>query len=234
MPNSYKKISILIIIVLVATMLGALLLNMRFRVIKTTPDIQGVVSTSFNGFRLEFNRDLATNVSYMEKLDDPAKHIANVEVYEKSLLVIVRPHLENKRYQFAIKDVQAKDGSLIDSVEFDYVTKYIDTKKLSEDERLLIDELSNHYKKDNPIIQYLPHSNLDFKIEAEFDHAHESAQIGDLYLKVTIYLTAADVKTNREAVIETSKKSAQDYIVSIGFNPDDYHIEYKIIEPSLY
>lgn len=230
-PTRRQIITVAVVTVLL--LLGLVLVqavrNSRFRIVDSIPSPKGTISTSTNGFRLRFNRELDNTKDYITTINDADKHVKQIDIEGDSLLVVTQGHQENGKYFFEIKDVRANDGSVIPSVRFDYTTKYKPLDSLSKEHRELIQLIAQKPVDDNPIAKYLPYSTLNFKLRAEFDHDEESQTVGDLVLYAELYLTSADVNTGREAAIALYKKEVVNYIKAIGFNPADYKIFYEPI-----
>lgn len=75
----------------------------------------------------------------------------------------------------------------------------------------------------DPIIEYLPYSTF---------HHYVTANVGDdgkTGLDVMIYLVSKEmIDGNRQPAIEQYKTETVEWIKSIGLNPDDYIIDYKV------
>lgn len=204
--------------------------NTRFRVVKTVPDISGTVSTSTNGFKLVFNRQLDANQDYMKTVNDPEKHVRSIKTEGNQLIVITQQNLEDKKYKFEIKNIRAGDGSSIPSVKFDYNARYKAYNKLLKEHQKLIETIAHEPAVTLPILPYLPHSTLNYKLDVVYDDEEESGAIGKPVLSAKIFLSGSDVRIDREGAIARYKQEVLDYIKSLGFNPNDYTIFYEISE----
>lgn len=78
------------------------------------------------------------------------------------------------------------------------------------------------------IIKYLPHSTLNYRIVLD------PSQPQPYTLNVTISTTAADERDDANAAINGYKKQILEWIQSIGFDPQDYSINYIYNRASLY
>lgn len=230
--NSRQKRIIILVVVVVVLFLGfGLVRNMRFRVLSTTPKLKGAVATDLKTFVIVFNRELAPNVDYKQKLTDPENHVKEIEAEAKRLVLYTNSAQDEKNYKFELNDITAADGSVIRSIQFNYTAKYIPFEKLPKDQQQLIEEQNLRPRADNPILNYLPHGGLHFNLDAVFSEVNEeSGELGAVTLVAQLYLSNSDVKINREAAIEKYKKEVLDYIVSIGFDPNNFAIRYEINE----
>ncbi|OGL29691.1 hypothetical protein A3D14_03665 [Candidatus Saccharibacteria bacterium RIFCSPHIGHO2_02_FULL_47_12] len=233
-PNNNKRLRIfaaVFVLIMVGLAVFVFINNLGFHITKTVPKLTGTTPSILNGFKIEFNRELASNVDYMKTLNDEAKHVKSIRLNGKSMLVVTQLNEEGKKYKFNINNIKAKDGSVIKSVRFDYIARFKPAEKLSDDERALFEELGSLYKADNPILAHLPYSNLDFRLSGQFEQS-ESGELGAFYLDAKLYLSNADIKIGRDDAIAQRKKAINDYIASLGFDPGDFTIKYEIIEPS--
>lgn len=74
--------------------------------------------------------------------------------------------------------------------------------------------------KSDPVLQYLPVSNLDYSLDRDPNSA-------ELKLKATLNLTEVDRRLGEEAAIATYKESIRKWFESKNLNIDDYSITYR-------
>ena len=79
---------------------------------------------------------------------------------------------------------------------------------------------------DDPILQYLPHSDSNYQIT--FD-----PELGKT-LNVTLQTSAADERIDPEAAVASYRQAVRDWITSVGLDPNTYTIKYTVIHASLY
>ena len=237
MPSNKKVVGLVVSVVLliVGFVIFQVYLALTFRITKTTPKLKGVVTTALQTFVVEFNKELDPDVDYLKNLDDNLKHVAAVKIKGKNLEVRTKPAIDGKQYSFTVKNIKAKNGSVISAVNFNYTARYIPYEQLPKDQRQLIDQQKDQPAEDNPILNHLPYGDLHYSLSAEFEeHEEESVELGKLRLKAEILLSASDVRTDKDSAIAIYKQEVLDYIKSLGFDPAKFEIIYEIIEPSLY
>ncbi len=226
MRKHLKKIVIALVILVIGLSVWSVMQNRKFHVIKTVPGITGKVSTSFTSFVVQTNRELDTNIDYMKQLDDPAQHVTSISVQGKTLILTTKEPEMDKKYTFTVKDVHAKNSEVIKAIKFNYTATYIPNNKLSKEEQALLEQQTHSTYNKDPIIAHLPHSTLDYKLEAEFGEA-EGGSDPKFVLNATLFITEADQNTGQDEATATYKQEVIDYIKSLGLNPDSYTIHYQ-------
>lgn len=83
----------------------------------------------------------------------------------------------------------------------------------------------------DPILRHLPYSTLDYTITAyeypeDHDHEEDGHAHEGLSIQVDVLLSEADYKTGVAEVIYSYEEEVEDWIESLGLNPDNYNIEY--------
>lgn len=233
--KKFTPLIVLIILAVVGLLAWQIYLSLTFRLTKTIPKPKGTVSTALQTFVVEFNKELDPGVDYLASIADGQKHVAKIKIDGKSLEVRTNSAIDGKRYNFTIKNIKSKSGSVIPQINFDYTARYIPFDRLPKDQQRLVERQEDQLSEDNPILSRLPYGDLHFRLSAEFEeHEEESTKIGELRLKAEILLSASDVRSDRDAAIAIYKQEVLDYIKSLGFDPASYKIDYEIIEPSLY
>ena len=76
------------------------------------------------------------------------------------------------------------------------------------------------------IINHLPHSSLNYRI------TYSPSQ--DNVLDVTIETTASDERIDADAAISAYKQEVLEWIRSVGFDPQDFYINYTYVRASIY
>lgn len=79
---------------------------------------------------------------------------------------------------------------------------------------------------DDPILQYLPHSDSNYQITLDPDLRKT--------LNVTLQTSAADERIDPDAAIASYRQAVRDWITSVGLDPGTYTINYTVIRASLY
>jgi hypothetical protein len=82
-------------------------------------------------------------------------------------------------------------------------------------------ESTNYIDTTDPIVQYLPHSTLDYNLTIESSDKK--------ILNAQLFLSGAD-QSNASAATALYKQEVVDYITSVGLNPADYTINYTVVQ----
>jgi len=223
----------IILAVVFAVIIAAIMLiqGRRFHVVSSVPDATGTVPTSLNSFQVETNKDLAPDIDYMKQLEDPAQHVKSIKVDGKKLKITTAEHAVDKKYSFTIKNIRAKSGESIQAVKFNYTARYVAYEKLSKAEKAQLEEQKTSVLKADPILDHLPHSTLDYSLEAQFGDA-EAGATSSFVLNAKLLLTNADVKIGEAQAVDSYKKEVTDYITSLGLKPESYIIQYQVVRPN--
>ncbi|HRQ86521.1 MAG TPA: hypothetical protein PLY16_00245, partial [Candidatus Saccharibacteria bacterium] len=131
--------------------------------------------------------------------------------------------VESVQQSYKIQNLYPVDGR-IDGVAYDY-----DVLVLCPSKEELIYEDSNcqdrlseekNLPQSDPILAFLPHSTLDYLIEAD------QFEDDKLRLSITLYLSEADYKSNINSVIEARKQAIDTWMKNNSLDPANYHISY--------
>lgn len=223
--NIKRKYIVLAVIPVITLVAWFIYQGTLFRMTSTTPDLSKVSSLS-PFIDINFSKQIdpeSINIT-TEDID-----VTSFEANNKTLRVFIGEIEADSDYTFTIDSISAKSGKALQNIKISFTAKNIPFEKLSKSQQQAI--LQNQDRTDNTksdgILGYLPYGGLHFKLNANQD--------GDqLVLEAEILLSKADLGTGQETVIETYKKEVTDFIQSKNLDPDDYTINYKIIQPSIY
>jgi len=140
----------------------------------------------------------------------------------------------NKTYDITIKAISSKSGDTMKDRKISLRT-VLNSDSLSEaDKKLILDQQQANKSSlvNDPIFTYVPHSTLDYSIEGIVNNA--GTEFKKITLKISINLTAADVKINRDSAIKQYQAEAMNYLNSLkDIDISTYSIEVSVIEPTL-
>jgi hypothetical protein len=156
------------------------------------------------------------------------------EVKDSTLTINILTSMKvNERYTITIESLSSESGDEIKNHDITLVT----TKNGAlneEDEKIVLDRQQANkpdFFKD-PILKYLPHSTLDYSIISKIYYVGTKDQ--KISIIITLELSAADVRTNRDAAIQQYKQEAMNYLSSLeGVDLSKYEIEVKVDASSL-
>lgn len=213
--------------VLLILMVGLLYYTLfTFHVTGTTPDTKKFSHLS-PFIDIHFNKELDENDLDLSVDQSP---ITGHSVVDKKTLRIGLDTLElDQEYTIQIYRITAKDGKVITNKFLRFNTKDIPFDKLSksQSEQILKAQDTPNGPKADPILSFLPYSDLHFNLEPIVNS--ETVEI-----KAELLLSNADVKTDRTSAIEQYKKEVDDYLNSTKLDISKYNLQYVIIEPSIY
>ena len=138
----------------------------------------------------------------------------------KTLFIV---DIASLQQSYKVQNIYPIDGR-VDGVAYDYDTLVLcpSKEKLIYEDFNCQDRISEekNLPQSDPILALLPHSTLDYLIEA--------GQFKDdkLHLQITLYLSEADYKSNVNRVIETRKQAIATWMENSGIDPNNYHITY--------
>jgi hypothetical protein len=220
-----KRLSIILAPIAVALVAFGVYQSARFRVVGTDPgtDSVSVISPFIDvTFSKPINKDSVD-------LKSDTTTLAGFSIVDDKVLRIKFSNLKlNSKNKIVITEVDSKSGSKLKDLDVSFVAKDIPFQDLSKSQQQAILKLQDtpSPNRDDPILAYLPHSDLDYKLSANVVQ-------GELTLDAELLLTAADVRIDANAAINSYKKEVTDYIKSIGLDPAKYTINYKVIQPTL-
>jgi len=140
----------------------------------------------------------------------------------------------DKTVSFTIS-LESKDGYKIDDETISFSPQKISFEKLPEDQRKVIKQLEQHkpsYYTD-PVLKVIPHSTLDYDIQPNFvtNRSLAGDDEGALLINITVHLSNIDLREGRSDAIARYFTGAKDYLVSKGFNTDNYSLNLIVVEP---
>lgn len=199
-----------------------------FRAVSMTPDLGKTVATSTDVIEINFNKELQDKNDYLTKnTTDSAKIVSSITVNSKRMLVDLRS-LESGEYSIVIKNIVAKNGQNIGELKLDFKAEYVPYNQLSDKEKELQISQTDVNALEDPLDQYLPHSDLGYYLSGGFTDPKNAEQY---VLVARITLSKADVSTGRAVVVESQKQKIREFISSKNLDPNDYPISYEIVDP---
>lgn len=178
-----------------------------------------------------FNKDLAAD-GVAVTLDNNALKTA---VDRNKLTITLPGNFEgNKTYNIDINSVNSRAGDVIKDHIIQMHTVLSSDSLTAEDQQLILDQQEANKSPviNDPIFNYLPHSTLDYSMDAVINNADTSLQ--SLTIEIKLLLTAADVKIDRNAAIAQYKQEAMDYLSSLkGIDISKYNVEVTVNDPTL-
>lgn len=183
-----------------------------------------------------FNRDLVTDGLKVE--GEGVEVTSRVSDKNKLEISITSKRTIDRTYKIKLVSVKSVKG---DEMRNNTITlaALASTASLTDADRDAILNQQQENKPDvlnDPISYLIPYSTLQYSIEP-------TGSVDDknkIVIKVIIFLSNADVKTNRQAAIDSAKQAAMEYLKNgasfeaeeaQGVNPDNYTITYEIREP---
>lgn len=233
MLYKYRKFIIVAVMLILISIAWAIYYSVFiFHVSSTTPNVDSV-SRYAPVLRIHFNKELAD-----EKVKVTGDIVKSSEVQPKDKTLVVYLNAlnltKNSGYSFTITSISSNDGSVIKDKVISFQTKDIPFGDLSsEDQKVVLDaqqaQKSSLYS--DVIFEYLPYSTLSYSIEAR----EPTSDVPNVKIFITATLSAADVRIDRNGTIQKAYEDARTYLSSLkGVSLQDYDIQYKVIEPSLY
>jgi len=200
--------------------------SLQFRMTGTSPSVKQVsVISPF----IDVNFSKALDKNKIE-LASNQKFISNYNlVGDKTLRVYLTDLTLDADYTLSINSVTAISGKELKNISLRFTAQNIPFDKLNktQQEAILGHQDKPTPSKSDPILSHLPYGGLDFELTAV------AGQSGTLSLHARLLLSAADVRTDEAGATAQYKKEVQDYIRSLGLNPDKYVIDYEIVKPSI-
>lgn len=225
MNNDYKKLYFLAFGVLTVTSVFLIVRAQVFRVTEVSPDVDKV-SVISPYLEITFSKNISKDGLSVDATNDV---VSKRIITDNKLQLRLSGMKVNKTYTINLENVMSVDGKKITNKSYSFVAKDIPYSRLSDEEQKAISDIQDSYAptKSDPILNYLPYGTTDFSLEAV---ATDNAS---LVIKADLLLSAADVRSNRQASIDAYRQAVIDYIKSIKLDPNSYNIEYTVIEPSV-
>lgn len=225
MNNDYKKLYFLAFGVLTVTSVFLIVRAQVFRVTEVSPNVDKV-SVISPYLEITFSKNISKDGLSVEATSDI---VSKRTITDNKLQLRLSGMKVNKTYTINLENVMSVDGKKITNKSYSFVAKDIPYSRLSDEEQKAISDIQDSYAptKSDPILNYLPYGTTEFSLEAV---ATDNAS---LVIKADLLLSAADVRSNRQASIDAYRQAVIDYIKSIKLDPNSYNIEYTVIEPSV-
>jgi len=175
-----------------------------------------------------FNKELVAD-NLVVKSEDLA---VTSRIEGNKLIIDLSDMVARKTYPIVIESIQSKGGSVIKNHTIILRAVTGDDSLTDEDMNIILErqQAGKSVVFNDPIFADLPHSTLDYAIDAEVFNA--GTQFEKIVITITVKLASSDVKSNRAAAITRYQQSAMDYLNSLeGITLEDYTIETKVVDP---
>lgn len=162
--------------------------------------------------------------SFTQTLGDSTK------VYTVSFIVDIQSLKQS--YDVSYQWDASDSGNTEKLDEWGTVVKCLPKEKLLYGDFSCKDMFTELQGDTDSILNNLPHSTLDYNLTVA--QGTPGVENQKLALDAELLLSAADVRSGRDAAIAAYTQEVRDYITSLGLNPDSYTINYTISESSPY
>jgi len=207
---------------------GWYLANRKFKLIQTTPNLQGDVPSSSGTIKLEFNKKIDTSVEYTDNLAADMDAVQGIDIEDKSVLIHLKSPLDIERtYHIVVRDIKSTSGQTY-TIDFVFRPKYVPFNKLSKADQEFQTSQTDRNNSEDPLAVFLPYQGSDFYLAGEYGVNDEELPI--FIVNAQLFLRSKDLGPNRSAAINRITKSINDFIASKGFDPAKYNIRYNINE----
>lgn len=203
--------------------------NFVFHITGTDPALNSVAAIS-PYFRINFSQPI--DASSVDLSMDP-NVITSTSVDGKKLTVYLNNMSVGVNYTITLSHVKNLKGKELTNQTFFFVAKNIDFSKLSKEQQALIlttQDKSTDTNRD-PIFQYMPHSTLNYELSAVVGGGGDS-EASTVSIDAQILLNGADVRGGKDAAVAKYKQQIVDYLKSIKIDPNNYVINYEVVEPA--
>jgi len=231
--NKYKPLIIVIVLLIICLVVVRVVLqNITFRVSSTYPNTNNF-PTSSPYIDIKVNHELAKQ-DITKVFSSKPNIVKSVEQKDnKNIRIKLAPLDDGRLYAITINNLKDIGGKTIQNMVIVLKAKYIPSEKLSKDLRKAVsDDQDQKQLISDPILSYLPYGGINYKLNATYNTNKSNNDV--IAIDAQILLNASDVRTNKQAAINLYKQQVQDYIKSLGLDPNKYLIQYKVVEPSIY
>lgn len=173
--NQYRKLIALILVSLILIGGIAIYYNLRFHVVKITPDINRFPNT-LGTMRFEFNEELDSKVINESFIKDE-KSIAEINfdaelklsAEGKKLAIDFSTIPKTGNYKLTLRNIKSKKGNIFTEV-FTLRMKDVGYNQMSDEEKKLYDEysLEGETTPEDPIVKILPYETTNYKMSYVF------------------------------------------------------------------
>jgi hypothetical protein len=219
MRIGWKKIVALGIVIVLVVIAYVAVSNLGFKIKAVRPPLDSVGAlTPYIDF--SFNKTLDSETTKVES--SPAWVITQQDVQTNKIRVFLqRPLIVGSTYKLSLS-AKAAGGDKMIRRTYSFTVKDIPFEKLPKEQQEYLTTGQNQGAFKDPILADLPHATPEYKLSGSLDNSQRPAK---LKLQATLYLTQADM-SNQDAAEAQYKQNVQEYISSLGLNPDDYQIIY--------
>lgn len=221
-----KALLILVITVIVVVVAFNIFALSKFHIVNTDPNL-GQISNAAPSLTINFNKPIISNSVEIAAYPNV---IASYSVHNKSIDISFTSLTINTTYNIIITRVVSTDNEVISNKGLSFVAQYISPKNLPKDEAEQILKNQDNYVSpaNDPIVAHLPHDTLSYSLSAQITGGPNGKS--RLVLNAELLLSEADM-SNENAAIAKDKQAIQDYIQSVGLNPQNYTIIYNVSVP---
>lgn len=199
-----------------------------FHITGTTPNLNSV--SNFSPYvKINFNQNL--DDKSLDASIEP-KVAKSIKTDGKSIVVSLNNLDINATYTITLKSVANTKGEQIQNRILTFVAKDIAYSSLSKDQQsaLIAQQDYKSPAQSDPILSHLPHSTLTYNLSGIIS-AGGDTNTNTVSLRAELLLTGADMSDENSA-IATYKQQVIDYVKSLGIDPNNYVIDYEVIEPA--
>ncbi len=203
----------------------------QFRLISTTPNLSGTVSTATSVYKLKFSRNLKEN-NYPSRVTGQNKDIIqSIRIDQNIMYIDLSPLDEDKEYTFSVNDIRSTQDDVIESISIYIVAKYIPFNKLSKTQQELEISQTDRNNQTDPLMEYLPYEGDRYYLEGSYSETDDGEPV--FILDAQIFLLRGELLQDRNAVLDAYETKIHQYIQSKGLDPKNYPIRYDVTEPPL-
>lgn len=201
---------------------------LTFRITGTTPNSNNI-SFLVPYVDVEFSEELTKNDTLTVSSDENI--VKSFEVSGSKIRVFLDNDVmfPEDRYTIDLFSVTSKDGSVIEKGTVAFTAKDGTFNELTAEQQEYILDQQQSKKQvvfSDPVLEYLPHSTLDYELSALVAPAEETGE-DIVYIQAKLLLTEADYRINEEVAVQQYTQEVLDYFVSVGIDPNTYEIEYS-------
>ncbi len=185
---------------------------------------------------VKFNRDLTTEELKVEGEGvEVTSRISDTRTLE---INIVSKRTIGENYKIKIVYLKSSEGDEFKNHTINLAAVSSEASLTNSDREVILNNQQEN-KPDvlnDPISELIPYSTIQYAV----DPTGRVSPDGKIIISITIFLSNADVKIDRQGAIDSAKQSALNFLrngvvleasATQGVNPDNYVIEYEIREP---
>ena len=226
MNISLKKLGISLAVI-IATISLVVLGVYSFTFFRTdiTPSPEGMSQYS-SYVDISFNKEVE-GVAFV-KISPQSSLLASYEINKSTIRLNLDSLLGYDMVSVEIETITSSDGYVIDYLAFD-ISLSDDMVSGEQLDEVLEEQDKTTQLHADPILAVIPHSTLDYTMKPNLTRVDaEGKALVDVEVK--LLLSAADVKSGRDATVARYKKEALDYLVSKNIPLDEYTITFTVVE----